>query len=102
MFYRDASLCILDEPTAGLDPAAALEISESIEQHTRGRTTLIVSHDLSLWPFVDRVLVFEGGEIVADGPRAVVAQQSQWLSDLIGTEAERPGAAVSSGLPYWS
>jgi ABC-type multidrug transport system fused ATPase/permease subunit len=101
-FFRDAPLCILDEPTAGLDPAAAREISDAIERHTRGRTALIVSHDLDLWPFVDRVVVFERGEIVADGPRAVVAERSQWLSGLIGAQAERPGEFDPAERPYWS
>lgn len=101
-FFRDAALYILDEPTAGLDPEAARQIADAIDHHTRGRTAFIVSHDLDLWTFLDRVVVFERGEIVADGPRAALAERSEWLKGVIGNQAERLGEFDARERPYWS
>ncbi len=101
-FYRHAALYVLDEPTAGLDPAAANEIAAAIDEQTRGKTALIVSHDLDLWPFVDRVLVFERGEIVADGPRSTIAGRADWLAALIGPVNAQAGELVGAERPYWS
>ena len=44
-FLRDASLVVLDEPTANLDPESAAAIGEAIARLCAGRTTLLISHD---------------------------------------------------------
>ena len=43
---RDADLLLLDEPLAGLDPPARLEVAESVRRIAAGRTTIVVSHDM--------------------------------------------------------
>jgi thiol reductant ABC exporter CydD subunit len=47
-FLRDAPLLVLDEPTAHLDSRSAAEIGASIERLSRGRTTLLITHDAAL------------------------------------------------------
>jgi len=44
------------------------EIQESLDELAKGRTTLIVAHRFSTIRNADRILVFEGGRIVGDGP----------------------------------
>jgi thiol reductant ABC exporter CydD subunit len=62
-FLRDASLVVLDEPTANLDAASAAEIGRAIGRLARGRTTLLIAHDRRLALHADRVLELFGGRV---------------------------------------
>lgn len=65
----DARLTLLDEPTAGVNPALADELGELIRQrHEEGVGFLLVSHDLP-WSFglCFRVLVLAAGRVLAEG-----------------------------------
>jgi iron complex transport system ATP-binding protein len=70
---------ILDEPTAGLDFAASFDYLERLQQLARdGRNIVIVTHHLNeIPPEVDRIVLLQGGRVVADGPKEAV------LSDAI-------------------
>ncbi len=60
------SVYLLDEPTTGLDPLSRFEIGKIICD-IKG-TVIVASHDLDLVAgLVDRVIVLNGGKIVADG-----------------------------------
>jgi cobalt/nickel transport system ATP-binding protein len=64
-------LLVLDEPTNGLDPAAAQHLIELIRHLHRdhGYAFIIVTHEMSVVPqLADRVLVMEEGHLLADGP----------------------------------
>jgi ATP-binding cassette, subfamily C, bacterial CydD len=63
-FLRDAPLVILDEPTANVDPAAALVVADAIDRLRAGRTTLLIAHDPALAAHSDRVVTVEGGRVV--------------------------------------
>ena len=67
-FVKNAPVLILDEATASLDAESEREIQESLDELAKGRTTLIVAHRFSTIRNADRILVFEGGRIVGDGP----------------------------------
>lgn len=60
---------VLDEPTAGLDLAAAFDYLNRIRALSRaGKTIILVSHSLSeIPPEIGRVVLLRGGKIVADG-----------------------------------
>ena len=65
------SILILDEPFDGLDPAATARLVTLIRHLSsdHGYTVLIATHQMSLVPEVaSRMLVMQGGEIIADGP----------------------------------
>ncbi len=63
---RDAPVLVLDEPTAGLDPASAARLVGPIRRLLRGRTALVVSHDPEVIAHADRVVRIEGGRVVED------------------------------------
>ena len=66
-------LLLLDEPFTGLDPAAAIELRESLRDQAKseGIGILLTSHDLHhVERFCDRVVVIERGRIVASGTPA--------------------------------
>lgn len=72
---------ILDEPTAGLDPAGSAEILSNIKEyhHRMGSTVLFVTHSMEDAARVaERLLVFSGGHIVMDGtPEEIFARPEE-------------------------
>jgi ATP-binding cassette subfamily B protein len=66
-FARDASVLILDEPTASLSVQAEYELFCRFHELSRGRTTILVSHRFSTLSIADRILVMEKGRIVEAG-----------------------------------
>ncbi len=64
---RDPRVLILDEPTTGLDSQAQEWLLAALDRVTRGRTTLIVSHDLHVVENADLVVAIAAGRIVAAG-----------------------------------
>jgi iron complex transport system ATP-binding protein len=69
---QEADVLLLDEPTAHLDPAHQIGIVRRAAElaRTRGVIALAVLHDLNLASLADRVVVLDGGRIVADGTPA--------------------------------
>lgn len=65
---------ILDEPTAGLDFAASFDYLARLRNLAQaGRNIVIVTHHLNeIPPEVDRVVLLQGGRVVADGPKKSV------------------------------
>jgi len=55
-FLREASLLLLDEPTANLDGRTESEIVETVGRLARGRTAVIVAHRPALLALADRVV----------------------------------------------
>ncbi|MGW1781754.1 ABC transporter ATP-binding protein [Streptomyces sp. NPDC002143] len=64
---RAAPVLVLDEPTAGLDSVAARQIVQPLRRLMSGRTTIMITHDLSLAPDADRILVVDEGRLVDAG-----------------------------------
>ncbi|WP_120004471.1 ABC transporter ATP-binding protein [Nesterenkonia muleiensis] len=64
---RNAPIVLLDEPTSGLDPASRAIVEDSIRELTRGRTTVAITHDLSMIQGLDRVLWLQDGHVAEDG-----------------------------------
>ncbi|MEU2613253.1 ABC transporter ATP-binding protein [Micromonospora sp. NPDC007271] len=66
---KEPSLLILDEPTNGLDPAGVTDIRELLRELGRnGRTVLLSSHVLGeVEQICDRIVVIDGGRLIADG-----------------------------------
>jgi len=64
---RDAPILLLDEATSALDAESERAVQVAVERLAQGRTTLIVAHRLATVKKADRIVVFEGGRIVAMG-----------------------------------
>lgn len=74
-FLADAPVLILDEATSSLDSASEHLIQQAIERLIEGRTTLVVAHRLSTVKSMDRLLVFDRGEIVEEGTHAELVRR---------------------------
>lgn len=80
---RDAPVIILDEATTGLDGDTEVEVTEALERLTKGRTTIIITHDMEAARRVDRLVWVEAGRIVDTGaPDEVIARHE----DQVGIE----------------
>jgi ATP-binding cassette subfamily B protein len=64
---RDAPLLLLDEATSALDAQSEASIQQALERLERGRTTLVIAHRLATVQRADRIVVMDGGRIVAQG-----------------------------------
>jgi ATP-binding cassette subfamily C protein LapB len=70
VLIRKPKVVFLDEPTAHFDVRSEADFLERLKALAQQNLTVIIStHRLSLLSFVDRLLLFERGKLVADGPR---------------------------------
>jgi ATP-binding cassette, subfamily C, bacterial CydC len=63
----DPAVLILDEPTAHLDPTARAALTADLLAVTRGRTTLLITHELEGLEEVDEIVVLDHGHVVQRG-----------------------------------
>jgi ATP-binding cassette subfamily C protein CydD len=73
VFLRNPSVVILDEPTAGLDPASERQVLQALRRLAAGRTLLIISHREETLALAERVVVLAAGKVL---PRALPAELS--------------------------
>lgn len=78
-FLVDAPILVLDEATSNLDAESEVLIQAAIAPLMADRTTVVIAHRLATVRMLDRILVFEHGRIIEDGPPA----------DLMGLDAGR-------------
>jgi ATP-binding cassette subfamily C protein LapB len=74
---HNAPLLLLDEPTSAMDYSSEAQITSRLAAFARDRTLLLVTHRTSLLSLVDRVIVVDGGKVVADGPRDRIMEALQ-------------------------
>lgn len=66
---KNAPILILDEATSSLDSITEKMIQESLNQVMQDRTTIVIAHRLSTLAEMDRILVFDKGEIIEEGTK---------------------------------
>ena len=97
-------ILVLDDATSAIDVKVEQEIHGALLELMKGRTTLVIAHRLSTISLADRVVLLEGGRIVADGTHGqllanvplygeVLAQGEE--IDELAEETELDGAAVA-------
>ncbi len=70
VFLKNPPVLILDEATSALDSVTEAKIQASLEELSRGRTSIIIAHRLSTIKNADRIAVIEGEGIVEQGSHA--------------------------------
>ena len=66
---HNAPILLLDEPTSAMDFSTESQITSRVADFAQGKTVVLVTHRTSMLAMVTRVIVVDGGKIVADGPR---------------------------------
>jgi ATP-binding cassette subfamily B protein len=64
---KNAPILILDEATSALDSVTEKHIQDAMQTLMQGRTTIVIAHRLSTLSEMDRILVFDKGEVIEDG-----------------------------------
>lgn len=70
----DPVMMILDEPSNSLDNRSEENLKARLGQHLEGKTLLLVTHRASMLSLVNRLIVVDGGRIIADGPKEQVLE----------------------------
>ncbi|HEU4460599.1 MAG TPA: type I secretion system permease/ATPase [Methylibium sp.] len=74
---HNAPILLLDEPTSAMDFSTEAHVTHKLGEFARGKTVVLVTHRTSLLPMATRVIVIDGGKVVADGPREQIMQALQ-------------------------
>jgi branched-chain amino acid transport system ATP-binding protein len=91
---REPEVLLLDEPSAGLDPAETADLGARLRalQEERAITTLVIDHDLRLVRHVARhIVVLSFGQVIAEGDWDVVRKDPKVIAAYLGphsTEAD--------------
>jgi len=67
VFFKDAPILILDEPTSSIDPKAEYEIFTRLFEFAKGKTVIIISHRFSTVRNAERIIVLDKGKIIEEG-----------------------------------
>ena len=67
ILLRDPCILLLDEATSALDRKNELEIQDTLDKISHGRTTIVIAHRLTTIQNSDRIFVFEKGSIIEQG-----------------------------------
>ena len=62
-FIRDTPILILDEPSTGLDAESTDLVLQALRKLMKGKTTIIISHELNLIRNADKIIVIKEGQI---------------------------------------
>ena len=64
---RDAPILLLDEPATALDQRNLQLVQDGLTQLAKGRTTILVTHNLNEARLADRILLVERGQVTEQG-----------------------------------
>jgi ATP-binding cassette subfamily B protein len=73
---KDAPILILDEATSALDSVSEQQIRHSLHSLMQGRTVIAIAHRLSTLADMDRILVFDQGQIIEEGTHAELMKKN--------------------------
>jgi len=68
-FISESPIVLLDEPTNAMDYNTEVKVIHNLNEATKDKTTIIITHKPSILGIVDRLLVMDDGALVMDGPK---------------------------------
>ncbi|MBK8778694.1 MAG: ABC transporter ATP-binding protein [Saprospiraceae bacterium] len=87
-YMRNASIVILDEPTAALDARAEFEVFKRFSELTAGKTAVIISHRFSTVRMADRILVLKNGQMLELGSHEELLAHQGLYHELFTLQAQ--------------
>ncbi len=88
LMYQGATLLLLDEPTAALDPLAEQAFYRQYEQMTEDRSAIFISHRLASTQFCDRVLVLKEGRIIEEGTHQELLAKKGYYEEMFTIQSQ--------------
>ncbi|MBM9594027.1 ABC transporter ATP-binding protein [Roseitranquillus sediminis] len=86
-FLPETAFIVMDEPTSAVDPAAEMELFDTLRERIGGRGALIISHRLSTIRHVDYTYVLNRGRIAEHGTHDALLAADGRYADLFGRQA---------------
>lgn len=87
VLLKNPSILVLDEATANIDPHYEEIIHEAVMKMMKGRTCLMIAHRLETLKQCDRILVFNQGQLVEEGPLSELLTQGNYFYRLHNAQA---------------
>lgn len=87
-FLANPRVLLLDEATASVEPESEALIQAALERLMQGRTTVIVTHRLSLVRDCDRILVIDEGRVIESGKHQDLLENDGWYARMYRLQME--------------
>ena len=84
---KDPRILILDDATSSVDPTKEHEIRAALAEVMHGRTTIIIAHRPATIALADRVVLIDGGRIIADGTHDGLLESSAEYREVLARAA---------------
>lgn len=94
VFYRNSPFLILDEPTSSVDAVSQEIIFKNLEEHTEGKTVLMISHNFSTIKNADLIMLIEEGEIIERGTHEELIHQNGHYKSMFDKQVAGYGIEV--------
>jgi ATP-binding cassette subfamily B protein len=97
----DPRVLILDDATSSVDPTKEHEIRDALAEVMRGRTTIVIAHRPATIALADRVVLLDGGRVIADGSHnELLATSEAYREVLASVAAEEDDELVHQGVEH--
>jgi ATP-binding cassette subfamily B protein len=93
----DPVILLLDDATSSVDAKTERDLQEALDKLTVGRTSLVIAHRVSTVMRADRILVLDGGRIVADGRHDDLLRDSPLYGEIVDSQLEPGPPALEPG-----
>ena len=90
----DPRILILDDATSSVDPSKEHEIRAALAEVMQGRTTIIIAHRPATIALADRVVLIDGGRVIADGTHEGLLESSAEYREVLARAAVEKRAKV--------
>ncbi len=87
----DPRVLILDDATSAVDPTKEHEIRDALAEVMSGRTTIVIAHRPATVALADRVVLVDGGRVVATGPHHVLLATSARYREVLAAAEQHEG-----------
>lgn len=84
---RNPKVLLLDEPTSALDAHSEKQVQDALKAAAKGRTTVIVAHRLASIQQVDRIIVFDRGQVIEQGRHSELMQSGGLYASMAKAQA---------------
>ncbi|KAJ7086438.1 P-loop containing nucleoside triphosphate hydrolase protein [Mycena belliarum] len=100
VMLRDPDVLVLDEATSALDPTSRVAVFDEVRRWRRGRTTIVITHDLMQIGREDFVYVLKDGCVVESGPRADLDTYVCGVFSTMSSHIDAPTRPEVAPLPH--